>query len=182
MECPRHSPRASHFSLPTQDAASLYGSGPESPSDLGCPPSSFESGRMFVGGSNFGLPRRPRGGRLRRFRPGPPRAPFPSRSSCSAPPPLPSPPSWTRGPRRSTSSRHAASTASSASMPSSVASRNRSFTTDSARSSCEINIFACVRLGISPHTFGTTRFPQARCRTTTTPRLPGCMKYGDFGS
>ena len=56
--------------------------------------------------------------------------------------PAPPPPSCTRGPRFSTSSRQAASTASSASIPSSVASRKRSFTTDSARSSCDINIFA----------------------------------------
>jgi hypothetical protein len=63
-------------------------------------------------------------------------------------------------------------------MPSSVASRNRSFTTDSARMSCPTSAAAMVRLGIVPHSLGSMRFPAGRRYTETIPSRSGLRKYG----
>jgi hypothetical protein len=90
------------------------------------------------------------------------------------------PPPADPGPRCRTDSQQAASTASSASIPSSVASRKRSSTADSALSSCRIKAWACPRDGIVPHSFGVTRLPHGFRRTMNWPCFAGWMKYSDL--
>ena len=65
-------------------------------------------------------------------------------------------------------------------MPSSVASRKRSFTTDSAFSSCFTSASAIARLDMVPHSFASMRLPAGRRSTVTAPCFPGCRKYGDL--
>ncbi len=97
----------------------------------------------------------------------PPGRPAPGRAFAARP-----------APRSITDVLHASRTASSASIPSSVASRKRSFTTDSARMSWPTSAAAIARLGIVPHSLGSIRLPAGRRKTDTIPSRSGLRKYG----